>query len=106
MLQTQSNKNKIELAYQNKKHEIYDTLAKQFEYDERVKQQENKARQDAFAQSDIHNAVSNDPNSFGAELTEEELKVWTKMMAGADYTDLDSSTGEDKLYLQARKKVS
>jgi hypothetical protein len=28
------------------------------------------------------------------------------MMAGADYTDLDTEKGEDKLYLQARTKVT
>jgi hypothetical protein len=48
--------------------------------------------------------VSSDPNKYGAGLTEEELAVWTKMMAGANYTDL--ADGEDKLYLQAKTKVT
>lgn len=104
MLQTQANKNKIKLAYESKKHNIQDTLLQQIEYEARQKQLENKSKQDAFAQADITAAVSSDPNKYGAGLTEEELAVWTKMMAGADYTDL--ADGEDKIYLQARTKVT
>lgn len=106
MLQTQANKNKIKLAYESKKHNIWDTLLQQIEYEARQKQLENKSKQDAFAQADITAAVSGDPNKYGAGLTEEELAVWTKMMAGADYTDLDEEKGEDKLYLQARTKIT
>lgn len=104
MMQTAANKNKIQMAYESKKHNIQDTLLQQIEYEARQKQLENKSKQDAFAQADITAAVSSDPNKYGAGLTEEELAVWTKMMAGADYTDL--ADGEDKLYLQARSKVT
>lgn len=106
MMQTAANKNKIQMAYESKKHNIQDTLLQQIEYEARQKQLENKSKQDAFAQADITAAVSGDPNKYGAGLTEEELAVWTKMMAGADYTDLDREKGEDKLYLQARSKVT
>lgn len=101
MMQTDANKNKIQMAYESKKHNIQDTLLQQIEYEARQKQLENKSKQDAFAQADITAAVSGDPNKYGAGLTEEELAVWTKMMAGADLAD-----GEDKLYLQARSKVT
>jgi hypothetical protein len=74
-------------------------LLQQIEYEARQKQLENKSKQDAFAQADITAAVSGDPNKYGAGLTEEELAVWTKMMAGADYTSLDTEKGEDQLYL-------
>lgn len=106
MMQTDANKNKIKMAYESKKHNIQDTLLQQIEYEARQKQLENKSKQDAFAQADITAAVSGDPNKYGAGLTEEELAVWTKMMAGADYTNLDREKGEDQLYLQARTKVT
>lgn len=104
MMQTAANKNKINMAYESKKNNIQDTLLQQIEYEARQKQLENKAKQDTFAQADITAAVSSDPNKYGAGLTEEELAVWTKMMAGANYTDL--ADGEDKLYLQAKTKVT
>lgn len=106
MMKTDANKNKIQMAYESKKHNIQDTLLQQIEYEARQKQLENKSKQDAFAQADITAAVSGDPNKYGAGLTEEELAVWTKMMAGADYTSLDTEKGEDQLYLQARSKVT
>lgn len=51
----EQDKSKFEQAYLSKKFNIWDVVGQQLEYDERVKQQENKALTDNFARSDIHN---------------------------------------------------
>ena len=96
-------KNKYEQAYLAKKFNIWDVLGQQLEYDARTKQNENKTLEDNFAKSDIHNAVSNSPNEYGANLTTEELTVWNKVLTGTN----PSSLGDElNVYVRAMKKVS
>ena len=96
-------KDKLEQAYLSKKHNIWDTFGQQLEYDARQRLSETKALRDNFAQSDIHNAVMSDPNSYGANLTDEELEVWKQVLSG-----VQPSTLKDKMniYLSAQKKIS
>lgn len=97
-------KSKYEQAYLAKKFNIWDDVGQQLEYDERVKQQENKALTDNFAHSDIHNAVNYAPNEYGAGLSAEELSVWNKVLSGTNPSSLQPN--EFNQYRLAMQKVS
>lgn len=97
-------KSKYEWAYLAKKFNIWDVVGQQLEYDERVKQQENKALTDNFARSDIHNAVNYAPNEYGAGLSAEELSVWNKVLSGTNPSSLQPN--EFNQYRLAMQKVS
>lgn len=97
-------KSKYEQAYLAKKFNIWDVFGQQLEYDERVKQQENKALTDNFARSDIHNAISYAPNEYGAGLSAEELSVWNKVLSGTNPSSLQPN--ESNQYRLAMQKVS
>lgn len=97
-------KSKYEQAYLAKKFNIWDVVGQQLEYDERVKQQENKALTDNFARSDIHNAVNYAPNEYGAGLSAEELSVWNKVLSGTNPSSLQPN--EFNQYRLALQKVS
>lgn len=97
-------KSKYEQAYLAKKFNIWDVVGQQLEYDERVKQQENKALTDNFARSDIYNAVDYAPNEYGAGLSAEELSVWNKVLSGTNPSSLQPN--ELNQYRLAMQKVS
>lgn len=97
-------KSKYEQAYLAKKFNIWDVVGQQLEYNERVKQQENKALTDNFARSDIHNAVNYAPNEYGAGLSAEELSVWNKVLSGTNPSSLQPN--EFNQYRLAMQKVS
>lgn len=97
-------KSKYEQAYLAKKFNIWDVVGQQLEYDERVKQWENKALTDNFARSDIHNAVNYAPNEYGAGLSAEELSVWNKVLSGTNPSSLQPN--EFNQYILAMQKVS
>lgn len=98
------NKSKYEQAYLAKKFNIWDVVGQQLEYDERVKQWENKALTDNFARSDIYNAVNYAPNEYGAGLSAEELSVWNKVLSGTNPSSLQPN--EFNQYRLAMQKVS
>lgn len=98
-------KNAFEQAYLYKKATNWDVFRQQLEYDEKVKQKENKALEDNFAKSDIHNAISYTPNNYGANLTPDELTVWNKVLSGTDPSSLPSKE-EFNSYKLALQKVS
>lgn len=98
-------KNAFEQAYLYKKATIGDIFGQQLEYDAKVKQNENKALEDNFAKSDIHNAIIYTPNDYGANLTPNELTVWNKVLSGTDPSSL-TSPGEFNSYKLALQKVS
>lgn len=97
-------KSKYEQAYLAKKFNIWDVVGQQLEYDEKVKQWENKALTDNFARSDIHNAVNYAPNEYGAGLSAEELSVWNKVLSGTNPSSLQPN--EFNQYRLAMQKVS
>lgn len=96
-------KNNFKLAYLSKKHNIWDVLGQQFEFEARQKRDENKALKDKFAIQDIHNAIYNNPNAYGTNLTPEELNVWNLVLSGVQPSSLKDKLN---LYLTASKKVS
>ena len=98
-------KNAFEQAYLYKKANIGDVLGQQLEYDVRTKWKENKALEDNFVKSDIHNAIIYTPNDYGANLTPNELTVWNKVLSGTDPSSL-TSPGEFNSYKLALQKVS
>lgn len=98
------NKSKYEQAYLAKKFNIWDVVGQQLEYDERVKQWENKALTYNFARSDIRNAVNYAPNEYGAGLSAEELSVWNKVLSGTNPSSLQPN--EFNQYRLAMQKVS
>ena len=100
----EQDKSKFEQAYLSKKFNIWDVVGQQLEYDEKVKQKENKALEDNFAKSDIHNAVNYAPNEYGAGLSAEELSVWNKVLSGITPSSLQSN--ELNQYRLAMQKVS
>ena len=100
----EQDKSKFEQAYLSKKFNIWDVVGQQLEYDERVKQQENKALTDNFVRSDIHNAVNYAPNEYGAGLSAEELSVWNKVLSGTNPSSLQPN--EFNQYRLAMQKVS
>lgn len=97
-------KSKYEQAYLTKKFNTWDVVGQQLEYDEKVKQWENKALTDNFARSDIHNAVDYAPNEYGAGLSAEELSVWNKVLSGTNPSSLQPN--EFNQYRLAMQKVS
>ena len=97
-------KSKYEQAYLAKKFNIWDVVGQQLEYDERVKQWENKALTGNFARSDIYNAVNYAPNEYGAGLSAEELSVWNKVLSGTNPSSLQPN--EFNQYRLAMQKVS
>lgn len=97
-------KSKYEQAYLAKKFDIWDVVGQQLEYDERVKQWENKALTDNFARSDIYNAINYAPNEYGAGLSAEELSVWNKVLSGTNPSSLQPN--EFNQYRLAMQKVS
>lgn len=98
--------NLYEQAYLNKKHNIWDTLAQQIEFDVRQKLAETKDIRDNFTRSDIHNSVMYNPNKYGANLTNEELQVWKQIMAGVQPSSLQNDANKLKLLYSAQKKIS
>ena len=72
-----------------------------------VKQEANKrkALEEKFAMSDIHNAVANDPNSYGAELEDDELEAWNLVQSGdKTYSQLESA--QQQAFMKAQRKIS
>lgn len=72
-----------------------------------VKQEANKrkALEEKFAMSDIHNAVANDPNSYGAELEDDELEAWNLVQSGdKSYSQLESA--QQQAFMKAQRKIS
>lgn len=97
-------KNAFEWAYLSKKHNIWDTLMQQMEFEAKQKKNEIKALSDNFARQDIHNAISYAPNDYGANLTLDELTVWNKVLSGTNPSSLSSQ--EFNSYKLAAQKVS
>lgn len=100
----QQDKSKLDQAYLSKKHNIWDVLGQQVEYDARQKLEENKSLKDYFTRSDIHTALMYDPNKYGANLTNEELEVWSQVLSGVQPSTLLGQ--KQSLFLSARQKVS
>lgn len=106
MLQTLANKNKYEMAYESKKHSNWDTLFKQFEYDARVKDAENKSYADAFTRSDISNYVTSKlgelAEAVGSPLDPKGIELYQQVKTGVlKPSDIAKDAEQYKLFQQA-----
>lgn len=106
MLQTLANKNKYEMAYESKKHSNWDTLFKQFEYDARVKDAENKSYTDAFTRSDISNYVTSKlgelAEAAGSPLDPKGVELYQQVKTGVlKPSDIAKDAEQYKLFQQA-----
>lgn len=105
--ETAANKTRARMAYLAKKHNIWDNVWQQFEYDDKTKQLEKKNLEDSFAKQDIQNTIKYDlaelAKKQGIVLTPEQLNAWNLVASGAKtYSTLDSDE-ERKNWLEASK---
>lgn len=107
-LQSESNKNKLEQAYLSKKHNIWDTLWQQFEYDAKTEQRELKGKTDAMVESDIKTALKYNLKEYVPDLDDAALEAWNSVMSNsttvADLKTKDPE-GYDK-YLEALNRYN
>lgn len=87
---TEANKNAQEQAYLAKKHNIWDTLGKEFQYNAETERLQNQTLQDALIKSDIKNHYMNlaiqDPSKLG--FTPSESSLLQQMKSGkTSFTD-------------------
>lgn len=86
MHQTQANKDKYELAFMNKDHEIWDNLLKGYQFKWDQLHQENKELQDAFAQKEISDEVATNLAQMAAangyQLDADSVKLYQDVKNG------------------------
>lgn len=92
---TEKNKNDQEQAYLAKKHNIWDTLGKEFQYNAETERLQNQTLQDALIKSDIKNHYMNlaiqDPTKLG--FTPSESNLLQHMKSGkTSFTDQEKQT--------------
>lgn len=92
---TEKNKNDQEQAYLAKKHNIWDTLGKEFQYNAETERLQNQTLQDALIKSDIKNHYMNlaiqDPTKLG--FTPSESNLLQQMKSGkTSFTDQEKQT--------------
>lgn len=108
MAATDSNNRKHEAAYLSKKHTIWDTFAKQLEYDAKTEQLEKKAEQKALVNSDIRKEVldevlsENGGMKYG--LTPGHIAVLQELNSGKSISQL-SDDNQKKLAYEASKII-
>lgn len=104
MAATDSNNRKHEAAYLSKKATIWDTFAKQLEYDAKTEQLEKKAEQNALVKSDIRKQVldevlsENSAAKYG--LLPSHVEVLQKLNSGETLSD-----EQKKLAFEANKII-
>ena len=105
--ETAANKARARMAYLTKKHNIWDTVWQQFEYDDKTKQLEKKNLEDSFAKQDIENTIKYDladlAKKQGIVLTPEQLSAWNLVASGAKTYSTLASDEERKNWLEASK---
>ncbi len=98
--QSENNRAKIWNAYLTKRANAQDTLLSKFEYDREVAKKKREANIEAAKIAEMKNAVTYNPNKYGANLTPTELAAYNKMLAG---TSSESLSETEKTNLMAAK---
>ena len=90
-ISTIANKAKHDAAYESMKGANIAKGLAQFEQEATLKQQENKAAQDALIRSDIHNSMLNKALTDGVNmgLTMEQVELLKQMKSGKSMSDFD-----------------
>lgn len=108
MAAVDANNRKHEAAYLSKKATIWDTLAKQFEYDAKTEQLEKKAEQKALVNSDIRkqvlDEVLSENGAFKYGLSPSHVAVLQELNSGKTISTL-STDEEKKLAIEANKII-
>lgn len=107
MAAADANNRKHEAAYLSKKHTIWDTFAKQLEYDAKTEQLEKKAEQKALVNSDIRKEVLDEvlSENGGAKygLTPGHVAVLQELNSGKSISQLTAE--QQKLAIEANRIV-
>ena len=97
----------VEQAYLSKKHNIWDTLWQQLEFDKKSKIQENKTLRDRFAASQIHNMVSKNLGKYAPELSPESVNLYYQVANGnIQPSELSKDPTKWQLFLKAQSAAS
>lgn len=103
-LQAEQNKEDIRHALATQRNNDRDLFLQSWEYDYKTKQADKKALQEAATQSRLQAAVQNDPNKYGAGLSQQELNVYNKALGGISPSSMTAD--EQATLYQANKKVA
>lgn len=106
MLKTLANQDKHRMAYESKKHNIWDTVLQQMEFDAKSKQAEKESYAKAFAKQDIARSVNYNlgevAKQYNVSLTDEQQAVWDKVKSGGvSYSSL--SDAEKIKFIEAKR---
>jgi hypothetical protein len=95
----------VENAHDAKEFTNNDVLWQEMMYPLKQKVNKREALEERFTLSDIHNAVANNPNGYGADLSEDELAAWNLVQSGdKTYSQLDKD--QQAAFMKAQRKVS
>lgn len=105
MAATDSNNRKHEAAYLSKKATIWDTFAKQLEYDAKTEQLEKKAEQNALVKSDIRKQVLDEVLSENGAAKYGLLPAHVAVLRELNSGKTQLSDEQQKLALEANKII-
>ena len=97
----------VEQAYLSKKHNIWDTLWQQLEFDKKSELQENKTLRNRFAVSQIHDMVSKNLGKYAPELSPESVNLYYQVANGnIQPSELSKDPAKWQLFLKAQSAAS
>lgn len=102
IMQSEANKNKYEQAYLAKKHEIWDTLGKEVEYDVKTLLNDRRDQQEVYNRRAIDSAIRYNLKKYMPNLSDESIKVWDGVNSGTLQLDYNN-TNQMNLYKQAQQ---
>lgn len=98
----------VENARDAKNYTNNDILWQEMMYNIKQKANKREALSEQFARSDIHNAIYEEPNKYGAQLNDDELKAWNLVQSGEKTPSQldDVQSGLYAIFMKAQRKVS
>ncbi len=102
IMQSEANKNKYEQAYLAKKHEIWDTLGKEIEYDVKTLLNDRRNQQEIYNRRAIDSAIRYNLKKYMPSLSDDVIKVWDGVNSGTLQLDYNN-TNQMNLYKQAQQ---
>lgn len=106
MLKTLANQDKHRMVYESKKHNIWDTVLQQMEFEAKSKQAEKESYAKAFAEQDIARSINYNlgevAKQYKVSLTDEQQAAWDKVkLGGISYSSL--SDDEKSKFIEANR---
>ena len=102
IMQSEANKNKYKQAYLAKKHEIWDTLGKEVEYDVKTLLNDRRNQQEIYNRQAIDSAVRYNLKKYMPSLSDDVIKVWDGVNSGTLQLNYNN-TNQMNLYKQAQQ---